>query len=469
MRLSVCLLLLLIRLREAHGASATWPQFRGPGGLAVADSYAPIHFNASSNVFWKTDLPAGNSSPCIWEDHIFLTAFENAQLETICLDRKDGHILWRRTAPVEKFEPTHRLGSPATPTPACDDKSVYVYFGSFGLLAYDHAGKEQWRRPLPTPVVEFGNSASPILANGRLIQVCDQDDGSYLLAVDAATGKTLWKIDRPEFRRSFATPLLWRHGDIQELVVPGSIWLNSYNLSDGSERWTYSGTSRVACSSPAAGDDLLFNASWNVGGDADSRITMPPFDEMARENDKDHDGRLTINELPAGPVRERFSQMDINKDNVVTRAEWEMMRDMFAKAGNAVLAIRAGGKGDVTGTHLAWKSTRSLPYVSSPLFYQGRLYTFKNGGLASCYEARTGKVLYQDERMGAAGDYYSSAIAAGENIYIASEKGIVTVLRAGDTFEVRARNDLKEEIRATPAVVEGGLYLRTSRRVYAFR
>src|SRR6266850_1316412 len=428
MRLPICLLLLLICVSGADGATAAWPQFRGPRGLGIAESYAPIYFNASSNVLWKTDLPAGNSSPCIWDEHIFLTAFENTKLETLCVDRKDGHILWRRTAPVDKVEPAHRLGSPATPTPACDGKSVYVYFGSFGLLAYDHSGQERWRKPLQTPVVEFGNSASPILAGDRLIQVCDQDDGSYLLAVDAGTGKTLWRIERPEFRRSFATPLIWHHGNVQELVVPGSIWLKSYNLSDGSERWTYSGTSRVACSSPAAGDDLLFNTSWNVGGDADSRITMPPFEEMARDNDKDKDGRLTINELPSGPVRERFSQMDINKDNFVTRAEWEMMRDMFAKAGNAVLAIRAGGKGDVTATHLAWKSTRSLPYVSSPLFYEGRLYTFKNGGLASCYEARTGKVLYQDERVGAAGDYYSSALAAGENIYIASEKGIVMVL-----------------------------------------
>jgi outer membrane protein assembly factor BamB len=218
-----------------------------------------------------------------------------------------------------------------------------------------------------------------------------------------------------------------------------------------------------------AGGDLLFTASWNVGGDPDSRISMPPFEEMARDNDKNKDGQLTLQELPAGPVRDRFSQMDIDKDNVVTRAEWEMMRDMFAKAGNALLAIRPGGQGDVTATHLAWKSTRSLPYVSSPLFYQGRLYTFKNGGLASCYEAKSGKVLYQDERMEAPGDYYSSAVAAGENIYIASESGRVVVLRVGDTFQVRARNELKDEIRATPAIIDGILYLRTAHALYAFR
>src|SRR5882672_11645637 len=222
----------------AIGAPPSWPQFRGPGGLGIAaGSYAPTHFGPASNVLWKTELPSGNSSPSISKDRLFLTTFDTKKLETICLDRLTGSILWRRTAPAQTFEPTHRMGSPATATAVCDSDSVYVYFGSFGLLAYDHSGTERWRKPLPTPVVEFGNSASPILAGDRLIQVCDQDDGSYLLAVDAGTGKTLWRIERPEFRRSFATPLIWHHGNVQELVVPGSIWLKSYNLSDGSERW----------------------------------------------------------------------------------------------------------------------------------------------------------------------------------------------------------------------------------------
>src|SRR5262249_20189108 len=248
-----------------------------------------------------------------------------------------------------------------------------------------------------------------ILAGDALILVCDQDQDSYLVAVDRGTGKTRWRTERPEFRRAFATPFVWRHDGAEELIVPGSIWLKSYNLNDGTERWTYSGTSRVACSSPTAGDGLLFSASWNVGGDPDSRITMPPFDEFAREHDKNGDGKIAPDEIPAGPIRERFTQMDFNKDGLVTPVEWAAMREMFAKAGNALLALRPGGHGDITATHLAWKATRSLPYVSSPLYYQGRLYTVKNGGLASCYNAKTGQALYQDERLDAPGDYYASA------------------------------------------------------------
>jgi len=469
LRISVLLALLFLTGVSRLDAASSWPQFRGPNSSGVADGDAPpVYFGPSSNVLWKIELASGSSSPCIWGDRIFLTAFDKGAIETLCVDRRDGTIRWRQRAPAEKIEPNHALGSPAASTPATDGQRVYVYFGSFGLLAYDLDGKEQWRKPLIPPVVEFGAGTSPILANDRLILVCDQDLGSYLQAIDTRTGKTLWKTERPEFRRSFATPFVWRHDGEEELVVPGSIWLKSYNLKDGSERWTYSGTSRVACSSPTASDSLLFSASWNIGGDEGARIKMPPFDESAREYDKNKDGKFTVDELPNGPVRERFSQMDVNKDGVVTPEEWQDMAEMFARAGNAVLAIRPGGHGDITKTHLAWKTTRSLPYVSSPLYYGGRLYTVKNGGLLSCYDARSGKPMYQDERVDASGDYYASMVAAGGKIYVASQNGLVLALEAGDILTVLARNDLGERITATPAIVDGKLYLRTAGRFYAF-
>jgi outer membrane protein assembly factor BamB len=275
-------------------------------------------------------------------------------------------------------------------------------------------------------------------------------------------------VERPEFRRSFSTPALWQHDGVEELVVPGSIWLTSYNVADGSERWRYSGTSRVANSTPVFGDGLLFNASWNIGSDDGDRVTMPAFEEFAKESDKNSDGKLTREEIPAGPVRDRFSQMDLNKDGFVTPTEWQNMREMFNHAENAVIALRPGGRGDITKSHVAWKSQRSLPYVSSPLYYRGRVYTVKNGGLFSCYEAKTGRVLYQDERLDAAGDYYSSAVAVGGTIFLASQKGVVLAIGAGDTLTVRARNDLHEQIFATPAIVDGTLYVRTVNGLYAF-
>jgi hypothetical protein len=252
------------------------------------------------------------------------------------------------------------------------------------------------------------------------------------------------------------------------LVIPGSLWLKSYRPADGKELWSYTGVSRVANTTPVAEGDTLVYASWNIGADSGSRIAMPPAGEFFAQNDASKDGKLTAAEIPAGPVRERFSQMDINRDGFVVPEEWEMMREMFAKANNAVIAIRAGAAGEVSEGQLAWTSTRSLPYVSSPLIHQGRVFTMKNGGLASCYDLKTGRKFYQDERVGAVGDYYSSAVAAGDRIYIGSQGGTMVVIRSGEALEVLARNDLGEPIMATPAIVDGVLYVRAGETLFAF-
>lgn len=461
----------------ASAAVPAWPQFRGPGGNAVAlDGAPPSHFGPATNVLWKTDLPAGHSSPCLWDSKIFVTGLRDGRLETICLDRRDGRVLWRREIlPAGAVEPTHRIGSPAASTPCTDGERVHVYFGSFGLITYDFEGNAVWQLPLPRPVVEFGTGTSPILAGDLLILLSDGDQGSYLLALDKRTGRQVWRTERPEFRRGFSTPYVWRHESkskgesLEELIVPGSIWLRSYSLKDGTERWSHTGTSRVANGTPCAGEGLLFYASWNIGADPGDRITLEPYEDFARAHDADGDASFSRVEIPAGALRDRFSQLDIDKDGRVTRAEWDVMREMFAKAGNAVLALRPGGRGDVTTSHLAWKSTRSLPYVCSPVCHEGRLYTVKNGGLASCYEARTGRVIYQDERLNAPGDYYASLVAGGGKILAISQRGVATVLAAmGDTLSVLARNDLGSEVMATPALAEGKLYIRTAGQLIAF-
>jgi outer membrane protein assembly factor BamB len=195
---------------------------------------------------------------------------------------------------------------------------------------------------------------------------------------------------------------------------------------------------------------------------------MPPFADYAREHDLNKDGRLSLNEITEDMVRGRFNQMDLDKDGQVTPQEWQAMADMFARAENALLAIRPGGRGEIGATHVAWKVTRSLPYVSSPLYHRGRVYTVKNGGLVSCYDAKTGRPFYQEERLGAGGDYYASIVAAGDKILVCSLGGVVVVLQAGDSLQVLARNNLGDTISATPAVVEGKIYLRTAKTLYCF-
>ena len=372
-------------------------------------------------------------------------------------------------APAEKIEAAHRIGSPASPTPCTDGERVYVSFGSFGVLAYGWNGGEQWKVPLPAPVVEFGTSASPILADGKVIIVSDQDVGGYLLALDAKTGAEVWRVDRSEFRRGFSTPFVWRHDGMEELVVAGSLWVRSYDLKDGKQRWSVRGTARVSNASPIAAEGVLLVSSWNVGGDEDDRVVMEPFESFAAVNDADKDGLLTKDEIPKGPLRDRYSQMDADKDERVTKAEYEQMRAMFADAVNQIFAIKPGGAGDITDTHVVWQQNKHLPYVSSPVVANGRVFTMKSGGLASCYQATSGSPIYQGERVDASGDYYSSAVAADGRIYVTSQRGTVVVLDDhSDSLQVLARNELREQVFASPAIVDGVIYLRTDKHLFAF-
>lgn len=446
-------------------AQTNWPQFRGPGGSGVStNSDFPAHFGPQSNVVWKIAVPPGHSSPCIWGDQIFLTGFESNRLVTFSLDRVDGHLRWRRDIEPAKLERGAALGSPATATAATDGSRVCVYFGAFGLACYGIDGAELWRKPLPTPITQHGAGTSPLLAGDRVLLLCDQDVGSHLLAVDSRTGDTLWKADRSAYRRGFSTPLLWPAETPELAIVAGTLRLVAYDLRDGRERWFVRGLPNEMVASPTAGDGLIFVAGWTHGAGV-SRV--PPFDELVEAGDRDKDGRLTQAES-TGPARQHFFYIDADKDGAITRGEYETMAAIFNESKNVCLAIRPGGRGDVTDTHVVWRQTRGLPYVPTPLCYEGRLYLVKNGGLASCFDAKTGRVHYLEERMGALGDYYSSPVAAGGKVCVISQQGMAVVLRAGDTLEVLARIPLGEPILATPAVVGGRLYVRTKSWLYAF-
>ena len=443
-----------------------WPQFRGPNGSGVAlHSDMPVVFGPRTNAIWRTDLPLGHSSPCVWDQKIFLTGIDDGKLETLCLDRADGKIVWRRSVAPERIDPGSRNGSAANSTPATDGQRVYVYFGSFGLLCYDFAGNELWRKPLPIPITQHGASTSPILVDDFLILACDQDIGAYLLAVNRRTGETSWRVERAGFRRGFSTPMLWQEGDRKQLIVVGTLRVVAYQPKNGAELWRVLGLPNEMCSTPVAGGGLLFVAGWTHGSGV-SR--MPLFESLLEAGDQNMDAKLTRAEAPAGPARQHFLYIDADKDGFIDRGEYDALAEIFYKSQNALLAIRPGGQGDVTATHVAWKQTRGLPYVPSPLYYRDRLYLVKNGGIASCFNASNGAALYQEERLGALGDYYSSPVAANGKICVGSQQGVIVVFTAGDTLNVLARNDLGESIMATPAIVDNKLYVRTERHLYAF-
>jgi outer membrane protein assembly factor BamB len=215
-----------------------------------------------------------------------------------------------------------------------------------------------------------------------------------------------------------------------------------------------------------AGSERILVAGWTYGSGV---ARMPTWESVLTPGDANGDGRLARDEAPNGPAKQHFTYIDADKDGVLTRDEYETIARIFNESKNAVMTLRPGGQGDVTDTHVDWKQTRGLPYCPTPLAYRGRIYLVRNGGLFSCLDAATGAYRFQEERLGALGDYYASPVAGGGKILVISQAGVAVVLRAADTLEVLARNELGEQVLATPALVDGTLYVRTASRLHAFR
>jgi len=449
----------------AGAGEARWPQFRGAGAAGLASGDFPVHFGPESNLVWKTVVPAGHSSPCIWDDRIFLTGFSNGQLQVLCLQRLTGAVLWSRTLPPGTIERGAQLSNPSTGTPATDGETVFVYFGSFGLAAYDFQGTEKWRKPMPVPITQHGAGTSPVLAGDVLVLNCDQDVDSFIMGVEKATGRTLWRTERSQFRRGFSTPLPYPVEDPRAVIVSGTLRLVAYDVRSGAEDWSVTGLANEMVTSPIAGAGMIFVAGWTPGSGV-SR--MPAFEALLAQADANQDGQLTRSEAPAGPAKQHFLYIDANKDGFATRAEYGVIASVFDQSRNVALAIRPGGTGDVTGTHVVWKYTRGLPYCSSPILYDNRLFMVKNGGIATCLDAKTGSPFYSEERLDALGDYYSSPVAAGGKICVISHPGVAVVIRAGDHLEVLARNPLGEPVVATPAIADDKLYVRTKAHLFSF-
>ncbi len=457
-------LLLGLAFAAAAVDMPNWPQFRGPNGAGVAAGSLPLHFGPQTNLLWKSEIPGGHSSPVIWGGRLFLTGFANDELITLCFDRATGKELWRRTAKPTKVERGARSSHPATSTPCTDGATLFVYFGSFGALAYDFDGRELWRTPLPVPVTQHGASSSPVLAGDFVILQRDADVDAHLLALKKRDGSVGWRVERPDVRRSFSTPLVSPID--RQIIVPGTLRVTAYEAASGRETWTVRGVPNEMCSSPVFGDGLVFVAGWTPGSGVS---VLPAFDALLELGDANKDGKLSQAEAPNGPAKQHFVYNDANKDGFITRDEWQAISEIFSKSENAALAIRPGGKGDVTATHVAWRQTRGLPYVPTPLFHRGRLYLIRNGGLLSCFNTTNGTALFQEERIGAIGDYYASPVAAGERLCVFSQPGVATILAAGDEMKVLSRNTLGEATLATPALVEDTLYVRSSNTLWAFR
>jgi outer membrane protein assembly factor BamB len=476
----------------ARGQVANWNQFRGPRGQGVVESVQiPVHFGPDQNVLWKTPLPPGHSSPVIWGDHIFLTAYQSEnELETICISRADGRIVWRQFVQSERKLNLHELNDPASPTPAADEKHVYSYFGTFGLICYDHAGSKVWERKLPAPRSKYGVATSPIPYKRTIILVLDGDGGSArILALDRDTGATAWEQPRPLFRAGWATPMIFHHDNVDELVVMGSKRLTAYDPTSGAEIWWAGGFSNETVGMPVAGDGLLFASAAALGGRGDEDIDAERTWQMTLDQfDKNHDGKIEKEEMTddfafiqrpelpkdnpgyAMPMRGRdrlLRMFDHNHDGVITKEEWMQTMAAFAAVSHPNLeAVRPGARDDARKTHLAWEIQRGVPEVPCLLYLRERLFLLRDGGIITCLNASTGKLVFQG-RIGALGQYIASPIAAGDKIIVASTTGVVSVIQFADQLKVLANNDFAQPIFATPALADNTLYLRTEQCLFA--
>jgi outer membrane protein assembly factor BamB len=448
--------------------AADWTQFRGPNGSGISPSKnVPERFDTQRNLVWKTPLPAGHSSPVFTEDRIFVTAFQGPKLVTICLDRATGKILWQRPAPREREESYQPTNGPASPSPVTDGSNVYAFFGDFGLLSYGPDGNERWRLPLGPFNNANGHGSSPILADGKLVLICDQDTDSFLLAVDPSNGHVLWKIPRPEYTRGYATPAVYRpKSGPAELIVPGSFEVASYALDSGDKLWWVRGLAWQLKSVPLIDHDRIFVSGWEIGGDEERRGKVPEFSKALADFDSDHDGKLSRRELPSSYSSQWFADNDLDRDGKIDEREWKFYQTRNS-AENCLVAIRAGGRGDVTKTRVLWRYRKALPNTSSPLLYQGVLYLIRDGIFTSL-NPETGEVFKQGRLSGALGSYWSSPVAADGKIYLASEEGKIVVVRANADWEILTVNNLDEDIFATPAIIDGRIYVRTRAALYCF-
>lgn len=471
-KLSAIALTLLLSLSATADDALVWPRFRGPNGSGIAATAdPPVELGPEKNVKWKVDVPSGLSSPIIVGDLLVLTAVDDGKLYTIAYNRADGHEAWRTQAPAKALEPVHETeGSPAASTPATDGQRIVSYFGSSGLFCYDLAGKELWKIEMPkaSTLGNYGTGVSPIIADGLVVLLRDDGRDPHIMAIDIATGKPKWDKKRAS-RGGFSTPVLWDTPEGKQIVAAGHFKLIGYDLATGAEKWFTMGMPSATCASPVTANGNLYFAAWSPGSSEDMAFTPPPFG-LVLLGDRNGDGTLSRDELSLPQLKPFFDTIDANKDDKITREEWESMLALLAAAKNSAFVLTPGGAGDVTESHIKWRKTGGLPYVPSAIVYEGQYVMVKDGGIVTAYDAATGEQLYQ-KRAVAAGKYYASPVAANGHIYFASlGDGVVTVLKAGTKSpEVVAQSPpFNERIAATPAIAGNTIYIRTAGHLYAF-
>jgi outer membrane protein assembly factor BamB len=422
-------------LAGARVMHAQWPQFRGPDATGVAASARlPETWSRTVNIRWRTEIPGvGWSSPVVSGNTVFLTSVIRPQAGeppkpglyfggerpaptdehrwvVLAVDLESGAIRWQRE--VHRGAPPqsrHLKNSYASETPTTDGTRVYALFGNLGVFAYAMDGTLAWERRRPARATRYGwgTAASPVLHNGRLYVLDDNEEDASLMALDARTGTEVWRVSRPK-ETNWATPFIWRHAQRTEIVIAATGGVQSYDL-EGRVLWTLRGMSSIAIPTPFESGGLLYVASGYVG---------------------------------------------------------DKVRPVYAIKPGAAGDISLTGEA-TSNQFVAWTLPQAAPYNPSPIVYDGVFYTLLDRGFLTAHDARTGREVYGRQRIDpVSAGFTASPWAANGRIYLLNEDGDTYVVRAGPTFEVLAKNSLGEMAMATPAIAGNSLIVRTASALY---
>jgi outer membrane protein assembly factor BamB len=393
--------------------AADWPQWRGSNHDGTSpEKNLPVKWSKDENIAWKLPLPArSGATPIIWGNDVFLNVAEQGSLHLWAVDRTTGTVRWKRH--LSDGDVMMRKQNMSSPSPVTDGKRVWVMTGTGILRCFDFSGKEMWTRDIQKDYGRFGlnwgYASSPLLdGNALYVQVIHgmkTDELSYVLRLNAATGETVWKTERPspavmESPDSYTTPAMAVVNGKKELVIAGADILTGHDPETGKELWRGGG--------------------FNPGNNPFHRIISSP---------------VAGGDVVYAPTRVR-----------------------------PMIAYRAGGRGDVTASHQLWQFQNG-PDVPTPALDGEFLYSINDRGIAYCVDRKTGKEVYGGQRL-RPGTYSASPVVADGRIYITSEEGVATVLRAGSTFEILAENAMDEYTLSSFAVSNGQLFLRTAAYLY---
>ncbi len=463
-----------------------WPQFRGPNCSGVSNSTSPLpeKFSSTENVKWSVPLGDGIGSPAVVSGRVFNSAMvDEKTIGLYAHDAATGETLWMRSWPIGDVDEIHLTNSHAFSTPAADSERVYFYFTTLGLVSVDaKTGSDVWHQKLPTPyfIFKWGTGMSPVLYKDLVLFCQDDDLHPAMYAFDRRTGELKWKDDRNDMAVNYSHPVICESSTGDEIVVAGTGILIGYDPSTGQRKWHARTLLRNIKTTPVSHNGIVYVSVQSKG------IASQWLASIDQAETGNSDNRITRDEVQAffgaRPVPEEFYKKtfdrgDLDKDGDLEGEELDVAFlapnnragaafDSTNPADEFVLAVKGGGEGDVTDTHVLWKHpTKYTDHIVSPLVVSDRMLLIKEGGIATCFETKEGRSVFGPGRINNAASYFASPVYGDGKIYVAGENGSIVVLRDSAELEVLAVNDLGDAVLGTPAIADGALFVRTRKHL----